>query len=44
MLDDFATIAGMELALIDEQTELMRFKQDLRMNEVYWHFAKGFRA
>lgn len=44
MLDDFATIAGMELALIDEQTDISRFKQDLRMNEVYWHFAKGFRA
>ncbi|WP_316860399.1 L-arabinose isomerase [uncultured Cohaesibacter sp.] len=42
MLDDFATIAGIELALIDENTSLSQFKQDLRMNEVYWHLAKGF--
>ena len=33
MLDDFATIAGVELAVIDETTELSRFKQDLRTNE-----------
>ncbi len=44
MLDDFATIAGIELAVIDETTELSRFKQDLRTNEVYWHLAKGFVA
>ncbi|NDR56225.1 L-arabinose isomerase [Aliiruegeria sabulilitoris] len=44
MLDDFATIAGIELAMIDEGTELGRFRQDLRMNEVYWHIAGGFRA
>ncbi len=44
MLDDFATIAGIELAVIDENTELSRFKQDLRANEVYWHLAKGFVA
>ena len=44
MLNDFATIAGMELALIDEQTDLARFQQDLRVNEVYWHLAKGIKA
>ena len=44
MLDDFATIAGIELALIDENTKLDRFRQDLRMNEVYWHISGGFRA
>ncbi len=44
MLDDFATIAGVELAVIDKSTELGRFKQDLRNNEIYWHLAKGIWA
>ena len=44
MLEDFAEIAGIELAVIDEKTELGAFKQTLRNNEIYWHFAKGIRA
>lgn len=44
MLEDFATIAGIELAVIDAETELRTFKQDLRNNEVYYHFARGIRA
>ena len=44
MLEDFAEIAGIELALIDADTRLSTFKQDLRSNEVYYHLAKGFRA
>ncbi|RYH10398.1 L-arabinose isomerase [Tropicimonas sp. IMCC6043] len=44
MLDDFATIAGIELAYIGAGTTIDRFRQDLRMNEVYWHIAGGFRA
>ncbi|PRY20734.1 L-arabinose isomerase [Aliiruegeria haliotis] len=44
MLEDFATMADMELALIDADTSLPRFKQDLRMNEVFWHLSGGFRA
>ncbi len=44
MLEDFANIAGIELALIDEDTRISTFKQDLRNNEVYWHLAGGFRA
>ena len=44
MLEDFATIAGVELALIDADTTIPRFKQDLRANEVYWHIARGIRA
>ena len=44
MLEDFATIAGIELAVIDADTKLPAFKQDLRTNEVYWHLAKGIRA
>ncbi|MGI2033211.1 L-arabinose isomerase [Rhizobium panacihumi] len=44
MLEDFATIAGIELAVIDDDTTLSAFKQDLRNNEVYYHFARGIRA
>jgi len=44
MLEDFAAIAGVELAMIDGETTLGRFKQDLRNNEVYYHLAQGFRA
>jgi len=44
MLEDFTTIAGIELALIGADTKLSTFKQDLRSNEVYYHLARGFRA
>ena len=41
MLEDFATIAGVELALINADTRLADFKQTLRCNEVYYHLAQG---
>jgi len=44
MLEDFATIAGVELALINADTRLADFKQTLRCNEVYYHLAQGIRA
>ncbi len=44
MLDDFATMAGIELAVINEDTRLDRFKQDLRNNEIYWHLGLGIKA
>lgn len=44
MLEDFATIAGIELAVINDDTTLPAFKQDLRNNEVYYHFARGIRG
>ncbi|MBM3855448.1 MAG: L-arabinose isomerase [Verrucomicrobia bacterium] len=43
-LEDFATIAGLELAVIDADTTLARFQQDLRTNEVYYHLAAGIRG
>jgi len=43
MLEDFATIAGIELAVIDADTRLSEFKQTLRNNEVYYHLAQGIR-
>ena len=41
MLEDFATIAGVELAVINADTRLADFKQTLRCNEVYYHLAQG---
>ncbi|MDR1011857.1 MAG: L-arabinose isomerase [Opitutaceae bacterium] len=44
MLEDFATIAGVELVTIAANTRLPEFKQTLRNNEVYYHLAQGIRA
>ena len=44
MLEDFATIAGIELAVINADTRLGEFKQTLRNNEVYYHLAQGIRG
>jgi L-arabinose isomerase len=41
MLEDFATVAGVELVLINADTRLADFKQTLRCNEVYYHLAQG---
>ncbi|HEX8464036.1 MAG TPA: L-arabinose isomerase [Abditibacterium sp.] len=40
-LEDFADIAGIEFALIGEETTIRGWKQDLRTNEVYYHLAQG---
>ncbi len=40
-LEDFAEIAGIELAIIDADTRLREFKQLLRQNEVYYHLVPG---
>jgi L-arabinose isomerase len=40
-LEDFATIAGVELVPIDDATTIRGLKQDLRSNEVYYHLAQG---
>jgi L-arabinose isomerase len=44
MLEDFATIAGIELVVINGETRLSDFKQTLRNNEVYYHLAQGIRG
>jgi L-arabinose isomerase len=44
MLEDFATIAGLETVVINDDTTLPALKQDLRNNEVYYHLNQGFRA
>jgi L-arabinose isomerase len=40
-IEDFAEIAGVELAIIDKNTRLREFKQQLRNNEIYYHLAPG---
>ncbi len=42
MLEDFATMAGIELVLIDAGTQLRQFKQELKWNEVYYGLRSGF--
>ncbi len=42
MLEDFADIAGIELVVIDANTQLRQFKQQLRGNEVYYGLKDGF--
>ncbi len=36
MLEDFAGMAGIELVVIDDQTKVRNFRQELRWNEVYY--------
>ena len=40
-MEDLAEIVGIELAVIDNLTELRDFKRDLRQNEIYYHLAPG---
>ena len=40
-MEDFATVAGIELAIIDNETRLRDFKQQLRNDEIYYHLADG---
>ncbi len=40
-MEDFAEIAGLELVVIDQKTELRSFKESLRNNEIYYHLAPG---
>jgi L-arabinose isomerase len=40
-LRDLAGIAGVELVVIDEDTAIPRFADELRWNRVYYHLAGG---
>jgi L-arabinose isomerase len=42
MIEDFAGMAGVELVVIDADTRLRQFKQELRWNEVYYGLHRGF--
>jgi L-arabinose isomerase len=39
-LEDFAEIAGVEMLLIDESTNLREFQKELRWNDVYYRSAR----
>jgi len=43
-LEDFAEIAGIELAVIDANTNLREFKTELRQNDLYYVLAQGLRV
>ena len=40
-LEDFASIAGIEMLIIGKDTRLSEFKNELRWNEIYYHLAQG---
>ncbi len=40
-LEDYASMAGIELLLIDETTAIRDLQKELRWNEAYYHLAKG---
>ena len=44
MVEDFAAMAGVELVVIDQSTQLRRFKQELNWNEVYYALRKGWNS
>jgi L-arabinose isomerase len=44
MLEDFATIAGIETVVINAETTPSQLKQNLRNNEMYYHLNNGFRV
>jgi L-arabinose isomerase len=41
-LEDFASMAGIEYLLIDDETDLFDFKNQIRWNEVYYHLSRGY--
>jgi L-arabinose isomerase len=42
MLEDFAEMAGIEVVVIDGDTKVREFRQQLRANEVYYGLKDGF--
>lgn len=44
MVEDFASMAGLELLVIDASTQLRQFKQQLNWNEVYYALRKGWNS
>ena len=43
MMEDYAEIADIELLIIDKDTTIRQFRQDLRNNEVYYMLNKALR-
>jgi len=44
MLEDFASMAELEIVVIDADTEVRRFKRELEWNEVAYGLKHGFVA
>ena len=44
IMEDFAEIAGIELVVIDADTNLREFKTELRQNDLYYVLAQGLRV
>jgi L-arabinose isomerase len=42
MIEDFAGMAGIELVVIDADTKLRQFRQELNWNEAYYAMNRGF--
>ena len=42
-LEDFAEMASIEYVLIDQQTTIRQFKNELRWNDLYYYLNKGIR-
>lgn len=42
-LEDFAEMVNIEYVVIDSDTKLYSFKQELRWNELYYHLADGLK-
>ncbi|MGD8804394.1 MAG: L-arabinose isomerase [Chloroflexota bacterium] len=42
-MEDFATMAGVEYLLIDENSTLAEVKKELKWNDVYYHLGLGIR-
>jgi L-arabinose isomerase len=40
-MEDFASMADIEMVLIDKNTDLTEFKKELKWNEIYYFLAKG---
>ncbi|HHT91670.1 MAG: L-arabinose isomerase [Bacillota bacterium] len=40
-VEDYCEMAGIEYLLIDENTEVRKFKAELRLGEIYYHLARG---
>jgi L-arabinose isomerase len=40
-LRDLAEIAGVELVVIDQSTQAIQFRNELRWNQAYYHLARG---
>jgi L-arabinose isomerase len=40
-MEDFSEMSGIEYVLIDENTTIHQFKNELRWNEMYYKLAKG---